>query len=292
METPNNNLSILPFYDSLERQNHRKKYAFGQIFNLFSERNKLLPFQIKRTHSSNQPITALDLIAVDSGASQDILSQASQAGLQILEFQDLDYDLIINPSVLYFSSLNMSEGNHYVRMADSIGNVWFSEIFTVISDTASLLKLTYWDVDNFVHSDGHIHYGLGFRNFVFLPTDIGKPEYPFTEVAQQRDGHVFVEKQLSEKKYKFNFLAPEYLLDALRVVRMHDHIEITSLGQTYDVEALLISPEWQDQGDLASVEAEFECNTVIKKIGKSINPSAVLGDFGDDFGDDFNTNTE
>ena len=77
-------------------------------------------------------------------------------------------------------------------------------------------------------------------------------------------------------------------MDALRIVRMHDHIEVRSKGQIYDVETIIINPKWKDQGDLASVEAEFECNTVIKKIGKSIVSSGGSGDFNTDFNNDFN----
>ena len=31
----NNSLSILPFYESLEEQNHRKSYAYGETYPLY-----------------------------------------------------------------------------------------------------------------------------------------------------------------------------------------------------------------------------------------------------------------
>jgi hypothetical protein len=287
MVTPNNNLNILPFYDSVEKQHHRKFYAFEQTFNLISEYVRLLPFQIRREHSAGATINKTKLINLDSGVSTDILSQATAAGLGVREFSSEGYDLIINASLLIFPSLEMEMGKHYLEIGDTAGNTWFSDIFNVVRDVTQYLKMSYWDEDDFIHADGHIDYSIPYKNYVYLPTEVGKPEYPFEETAQKRDGHVFIEKQISEKKYKFTFIAPEFLLDALRIVRMHDHIEILSKGETYDVETIIINPKWQDQGDLASVEAEFECDTVIKKIGKSIVSSGSSGDFNADFNNDY-----
>ena len=67
---------------------------------------------------------------------------------------------------------------------------------------------------------------------------------------------------------------------------MSDHIVITSRGETYYADSFLVTPRWQEQGDLAVVEAEFESDTVIKKIGRG---TIQRGDFNNDFNNDFNT---
>jgi hypothetical protein len=46
MKLVNNNISPLPFYDNLVLQNHRKDYAFGQVYPLITYKNMLLPFQV------------------------------------------------------------------------------------------------------------------------------------------------------------------------------------------------------------------------------------------------------
>ena len=125
------------------------------------------------------------------------------------------------------------------------------------------------------------------QNVVYLPTQVGKPEYDFQEEGEKRDGYFFPEKQTSEKIYKFSFLAPEYLCDAMRIIRMSDHVQITSRGETYSADSFLITPKWQEQGDLAGVEAEFETDTVIKKIGRGVVVTN-LGDYNSDFNNDFN----
>ena len=49
----NNNISVLPWYTSINEQNHRKSYAYGAIYPLFAPADRLLPFQIIRNTRSN-----------------------------------------------------------------------------------------------------------------------------------------------------------------------------------------------------------------------------------------------
>ena len=48
----------------------------------------------------------------------------------------------------------------------------------------------------------------------------------------------------------------------------------------------MITPQWQTQGDLASVEIEFTTSTVVKKIGKGYLIQDD-GSFNDDYNDDY-----
>ena len=50
---------------------------------------------------------------------------------------------------------------------------------------------------------------------------------------------------------------------------------------------IMILNKWQNQGNLADVEAEFETDTVIKKIGRG-KIVTNLGDFNNDYNNDFN----
>ena len=40
------NFSVLPFYDSLEEQNSKKNYAYGDVYPLYMPKGVILPFQI------------------------------------------------------------------------------------------------------------------------------------------------------------------------------------------------------------------------------------------------------
>ena len=126
-----------------------------------------------------------------------------------------------------------------------------------------------------------------FKNVLYLQADIAKPEYPFEEEGEIRDGYFFPTKQISEKRYRFNFLASEYLLDVMRFIRMSDYAEIEYHGQRYSLDTFLITPEWESNGDVADVEAVFDTATVAKKIGLGFIKSQ-RGDFNADFNNDYN----
>lgn len=283
--TPNNNLSVLPWYDSIQRQNHRRDYAFGNIFPLITPDRKLLPFQIRRPTRTNE-ISQILLKDITGKQIADITSQMKETGLTVKQFSSDGYDLIIYPGNLPMAIMT-PEGQYYAEIYDGVQR-WYSEVFNIVRTVDEYMMIEWWDEDSLYYSGGHIDYSDGFKNRVYLPTQVGKPDYDFTEEGEKRDGYFFPEKQISEKVYKFSFIAPEYLCDAMRIIRMSDHIEVTSRGEKYTADSFLITPKWQEQGDIAGVEAEFETDTVIKKIGRGIIKTDI-GDFNTDFNNDFKT---
>lgn len=282
--TPNNNLSVLPWYDSINRQNHRRDYAYGNIYQLITPDRKLLPFQIRRNTRSNS-ISQVLLKNVEGKTIANITAQMKETGLTVKRFSANGYDLIIYPGTLPMA-INTPEGLYYAEISDGAQR-WYSEVFNIVRTVNDYMSIEWWDEEPLYYSGGHIEYsGETFKNRVYLPTQVGKPEYDFQEEGEKRDGYFFPEKQTSEKIYKFSFLAPEYLCDAMRIIRMSDHVVITSRGEKYEADSFLITPKWQEQGDLAGVEAEFETDTVIKKIGRGVLVTN-LGDFNSDFNNDF-----
>lgn len=282
----NNNISVLPWYTSIEQQNHRKSYAYGTIYPLFTPKRTLLPFQIMRNTSSRN-ITRAQLYDKNGVLFADITTALKETGLQIVPFASLGYDVIVYPSLLPFA-IDTPDGIYYARMTDGV-NVWYSEMFTIVGDLSGYLKIEWYDVENFVFDAGQIVYqNPKFHNVLYLYTELGKPEYTFEEEGETRDGYFFPEKQISEKTYRCMALAPEYLCDVMRFIRMSDKVFVTDkYGRQYDCDTFLITPKWQTQGDLASVEIEFETATVAKKIGRGYITPGRKGDFNNDFNNDF-----
>lgn len=282
----NNNLSVLPWYTSIEQQNHRRSYAYGAIYPLFAPKRTLLPFQIMR-NTSTRDITGAQLYDKNGVLFADITTALKETGLQIVRFASLGYDVIVYPALLPFA-IDTPEGIYYARMTDGV-NVWYSEMFTIVGDLSGYLKIEWYDVENFVFDAGQIVYqNPKFHNVLYLCTELGKPEYPFKEEGETRDGYFFPEKQISEKTYRCMALAPEYLCDVMRFIRMSDKVFVTDkYGRQYDCDTFLITPKWQTQGDLASVEIEFETATVAKKIGRGNITPGRKGDFNNDFNNDF-----
>lgn len=282
----NNNFSVLPWYTSIDQQNHRKSYAYGTIYPLFTPKRTLLPFQIMR-NTSSRDITGAQLYDKNGVLFADITTALKETGLQIVPFASLGYDVIVYPSLLPFA-IDTPDGIYYARMTDGV-NVWYSEMFTIVGDLSGYLKIEWYDVENFVFDAGQIVYqNPKFHNVLYLCTELGKPEYPFEEEGETRDGYFFPEKQISEKTYRCMALAPEYLCDVMRFIRMSDKVIVTDkYGRQYDCDTFLITPKWQTQGDLASVEIEFETATVAKKIGRGYITPGRKGDFNNDFNNDF-----
>lgn len=196
-----------------------------------------------------------------------------------------DYDCIVYPASFPFA-FSFQNGQYYAKMSDGV-NTWYSEIFTAVNDIQPYLKITWWDNDDFVMDAGTIVYtNPAFKNILYLDSALAKPEYPFEEEGETRDGYFFPIKQISEKRYRFAFFASEYLLDVMRLIRMADYTEVEWHGQRYSLDTFLITPEWEDNGDVASVEAQFDTATVAKKIGVGYI-KAQRGDFNDDFNNDY-----
>lgn len=397
--TPNNNLSVLPWYTSIEQQNARKWWVYGRIYPLFTPAMFMLPFQIildkgaqdielvnslttfdgsiytgrytlmsvmssgyvdvtqyrgetiqikigaqliRYAFVVNEPHDG-DLVQYATGSSYDtsledvivtvpddavylwVLEQDdyaqmdyTPASIKVVRMPDiLSFDLYksngdlvgnyidaIKPllSIKSFDDYKvivytgqfpvftkLANGQYYATLNDGT-QTWYSEIFTVVNDTEPYLKIEWWDTEDFIMDAGAIVYkNPTFHNVLYLDSDLAKPEYPFEEEGETRDGFFFPIKQISEKHYRFKFFASEYLLDVMRFIRMSDYARITYHGQTYALDTFLITPEWEDNGDVASVEAEFDTATVAKKIGRGyIVPTD--GDFNNDFNNDFDLN--
>lgn len=399
---PNNNLSVLPWYTSIEQQNARKWWIYGKVYPLFTPAGFMLPFQIMTPHHSNEAVPmpdvlleptdkrngyydidgnfhniatfavftyevnfanvylttipdmaseiqdAVSAIAMDGNGNVTGVLQNPQGGIytgvwnlppntsiihvitqkrqergyvstvkyapvdiintfelfdrngnlignytnaikpyiSVKQFSEFNYDVLVFGGQLpVFSSMN--NGQYYAKINDGYDN-YYSEIFTVVNDIEPYLKITWWDVDDFTMDAGTIVYtNPAFKNVLYLQSDLAKPEYPFEEEGETRDGYFFPTKQISEKRYRFNFLASEYLLDVMRFIRMADFAEIEYHGQRYSLDTFLITPEWENNGDVASVEAVFDTATVAKKIGLGYI-KAQRGDFNFDYNNDYN----
>lgn len=284
--TNNNNISVLPFYTNINEQNHRKSYAYGEVYPLFCQAGLLLPFQIQRTHRDNT-VTQVSLYRKDGTYVSNLQLSMIEAGLTIVPFTALGYDIILFPAIFPISSIVMFDGQHYLTLTDGV-ETWYSEVFTIVQDMSPYLKIEWYNDENLVFDGGQFVFNNPrFHNFLYFATEVGKPEYTFEEEGESRDGFFFPEKQLSEKRYKCTILAPEYLCDVMRLIRMCDHVMVTDkYGRIYDCDTFLITPDWQEQGDLASVEIEFETDTVVKKIGRGYTvPSGM--DFNNDYNNDY-----
>ena len=274
--------SVLPFYDSVDQQLHRKSYAYNSVFPLIAYKDFFIPFQFT---ASDFGVTRIAIHRIDGSVLFTNVVQAfSDAGMRVT--QESGVTRVVFPARLP-TAISMPQGQFYLAISRASRTV-FSEVFTVSNSVKNCLLLEWADIEDLDYEGGTFKYADGFKNKLYIDSQLGKPEYKFEEEGEDRDGFFFPEKRISEKVYKFTFLAPEYLLDALRIVRLSDHVFITDMyGKKYRCDTILMTPKWEAQGNLASVQVEFETGTVVKKLGKGFSPE-VAGDFNNDFNSDFN----
>lgn len=272
--SPNNNFNILAWYDSIDQQNHRKSYVYGSIWGLIAPDNSILPFQFVSPGSLGN-VTSIVVKSLNSNKSIDLTGKLD---IQVTNHTDDDnnaYSIVMHKGNSTISP-KLSEGRHYIVLKQGT-KTWYSEVFTVVSNISCYIKLEYWDNDNLYFKGGHIDYTSGFKFVCYLSTKIGKPSYPFEEELTERDGYKFIEKQASSKVYNMTFNAPEFMCDALRLVRMCDNINITSDGKVYRALSFSVNVDWEDYGDVAAVDAEFETDTVVTKIANILNGPSESG---------------
>lgn len=276
----NSAISPLAFYDDISLQHHRRDYAFGAVFPLITKSDMLLPFQF--CIESGSSIYNVTLHRLNSSVTSDITTKLKERGLSVSVYSD--FSLVTYPGKFSVSEIN-AEGFYYLSITIS-GSKYYSEVFTSVNDVSKYLCLEYKNSQNFQLTGGMINFDNNFSFKCYLDTQVGKPEYSFEEEATERMGYAFIESQVSKKTFRFTVVVPEYLCDALRIVRLCDTKSVYSRGRNYSLSTFSMEPDWEDQGDLASVEVEFETDTVIANIG-GYKTELLGGDFNNDFNNDF-----
>jgi hypothetical protein len=224
-------------------------------------------------------------VATNKDITGNIYNKFIEAGLQHILVNG--YTVVTFPGI--FSLLDIKyEGEYYLQFSTNKGNKYYSEIFCFTNALDNYLELEYWNPESdFELSNGIVTFTNNFKFKVLLNSELGKPEYNFEEETTKRLGYNFIESQVSKKVYKFNTILPEYLCDALRLVRLCSNKIIKSKGEIFEMLSFEMAVDWQDQGDLASVNCEFEVDNVIVNFG-GFKRELLGGDFHKDFNDDFN----
>ena len=254
MASPNNNLSVLPWYTSLDKQNAKKWYAFGNVWPLVMPTNRIIPYQFV-VPFTNVAIAGSSIISLDT---KDIYDGQSSHTL----VTRVDYTVVKSNGF----TVSLPEGRYYAKIDFANGVTYYSEVFTLVSNISDYVKIQYWNDDILVYNGGEINYEDEFKFEMYLCTTIGKPEYSFEEEVTKRLGYKFPELQVSNKLYKFTCIGPEYLCDAMRLIRLSDYIKIVSKDDSYNALTFSYDAKWETQGDLASIEVEFETDTIIQKL--------------------------
>lgn len=272
-------ISPLKFYDDFHKQNRYRSFAYGHVAPLITSPNVVSPFQL----IVSEDVSEVYVRSADTNkrVTGNVVERFKDAGLRNVSKDDHNILLFLGISPL--SGVIDYEGQYWLEIHS--GGWYYSEVFCFDNNIDDCLEVEYWNPEgDFALKNGIIV--LGSENFHFillLKSELGKPEYSFEEEATKRLGYSFIESQVSKKTYKFNTVIPEYLCDAMRIIRLCSQKKITCKGETYDAITFNMEVDWQEQGDLASVTCEFDVDNIITNIGGYKHEN-----LGDDFNDGYN----
>lgn len=276
-------ISPLKFYDDFHKQNRYRSFAYGHVAPLITNPNVVSPFQL--IVSGNVSEVYVRNANTNKRVTGNVVERFKDAGLRNVSKDD-DYNILLFLGIFPLSGVIDYEGQYWLEIHS--GGWYYSEVFCFDNNTDDCLKVEYWNPEgDFALKNGIIV--LGSENFHFillLKSELGKPEYSFEEEATKRLGYSFIESQVSKKTYKFNTVIPEYLCDAMRIIRLCSQKKITCKGETYDAITFNMEVDWQEQGDLASVTCEFDVDNIITNLG-GFEHENLGGDFNNDYNNDY-----
>lgn len=261
-----NNFSPLAFRKKESKATYEKWYAFGKNYAIPASANTLTPFQFTEL---NIPVFDPDTIEVD--AVNEETGEVTKTGVYV------SFDVMPeHGGVLYVSPGKNSfrealpQGTYRARF--SIGDeVYISTPFCVIpgiETSSKYLLIEYWNDEKIAYPGGFITTGANndFKYQMYVPATICKPKYEFEEELTKRAGYKFLELQTSTKVYAFTFVAPEFICDAMRLIRLSDYIRISHDGEYYNALNFEFDVDWQEQLYLAAVDCQFETDSIIQKL--------------------------
>ncbi len=261
-----NNFSPLAFRKKESKATYEKWYAFGNNYAIPASANTLIPFQFTDVNVGNVQPDSIEIVAVN---------QETGEGIKTGVYVSRD-DMPEHGSVLYVSpgknSFREALPQGTYRAEFSIGTQFYiSTPFCVIpgiETSSKYLLIEYWNDEKIAYPGGFITTGANndFRYQMYVPATICKPKYEFEEELTKRAGYKFLELQTSTKVYAFTFVAPEFICDAMRLIRLSDYIRISHDGEYYNALNFEFDVDWQEQLYLAAVDCQFETDSIIQKL--------------------------
>lgn len=262
-----NNFSPLAFREKSQKATYKKWYAYGKEFALPFSTTELPPFQFTVANLPSFEPATVEVFLVNEATGK-----RGETGIypKVDTMDEHNSVLYVSPgSNVYAKSIE--PGVYRAEFTIPGGETYVSTPICVtegIETNTNFVKLEYWNDEKLAYPNGFVTTGTDndFKFQMYIPTTFFKPKYEFEEEITKRAGYKFLELQTCNKVFGFNFLAPEYICDALRLVRLSDYIRFTHDGEYYNALNFEYNPDWQDNGYLAAIECQFETDTIIQKL--------------------------
>lgn len=262
-----NNFSPLAFREKSQKATYKKWYAYGKEFALPFSTTELPPFQFTVANLPSFDPTTVEVFLVNEATG---VRTGTGIKIKVDTMNEHNSVLYVSPGSNVYAK-SVEPGVYRAEFAIPEGETYVSTPICVtegIETNTNFVKLEYWNDEKLAYPNGFITTGTDndFKFQMYIPTTFFKPKYEFEEEITKRAGYKFLELQTCNKVFGFNFLAPEYICDALRLVRLSDYIRFSHDGEYYNALNFEYTPDWQDNGYLAAIECQFETDTIIQKL--------------------------
>lgn len=262
-----NNFSSLAFREKTMKATYKKWYAYGKEFALPFSTTELPPFQFTVTNLPSFDPTTVEVFLVNEATG---VRSGTGIKIKVDTMDEHNSVLYVSPGSNVYAK-SVEPGVYRAEFAIPEGETYVSTPICVtegIETNTNFVKLEYWNDEKLAYPNGFVTTGTDndFKFQMYIPTTFFKPKYEFEEEITKRAGYKFLELQTCNKVFCFSFLAPEYICDALRLVRLSDYIRFTHDGEYYNALNFEYNPDWQDNGYLAAIECQFETDTIIQKL--------------------------
>jgi len=88
-------------------------------------------------------------------------------------------------------------------------------------------------------------YQFGFKQRLFIDAIITQPDYDSKEEGVENGNRYFNKTfQQLKKRYKIDFIAPEYILDALTLLPLHDYVTLYDGFDSYELDDISVDYDW------------------------------------------------
>lgn len=235
------NLLALPFYASRASQLHRSRCReYGT--QLVAPPNRFLPFLVAKPATGQ----GLDCVIVFNADTDTIVTTILPASVAVSVYTDGTTDYYIYYGSLV-TGLALACGRYFLDVKG-----YFSEVFTVVDNADSLLKIEW---KNSADIAG-LPYSLGFMQRLYLDAAVSTPSYPYREEGEKDGSGEFVAlSRTLTKTWNFDTrLLPEFLLDVLQSLTLHDAVTIGAHPAVINLKGKVTASTADECASIAQIE--------------------------------------
>lgn len=273
-------ITTFPFYSRESEPTHRRHWCGETPFAQPVTTNKLPPWLIKAPGTGTTQVWCHNL---DRNRWADITALITLNTYTVDTVDWLVYDWgNVNTATTFDTSLTKDTppvGDEYTWLeftADcgrlelvvdrGASTSWWSELFVVNPDlvidgqvptnSSGCIYITAADP---YKVSGIPYQNIPFTQRLWLPSDVGRPEYEFTNKGDpDADGSTSYTFRKAVKRHRFEVYVPEYLTDALASICIHGDVFVTDqYAATWQVYDPNLAVDWSSSPCLAITDFSF-----------------------------------